>query len=274
MRAAHVVLVLASAASAACSLLVSTSGLSGDPDDAATPSTESDGPLSDASTEAPGLEDAASDSSSTGEDAAGYSFFDDFTRPNSNALGNGWFEKSPSCMELLQSSVVVDNATSAYQNCVAIRPQGEDVADVEVTADVTMPSSPLPSFGYPMLAARVDRDVTAVSGQIRAYLLYFPDSTTTLEITREEGASFTIIGNMNLTEPVEPSKTYRMMFRVTGSDPVSIQASLTRVSDQVVLGTIATTDLSATRITGAGSVGFGASEITGVIFDRFTRRDL
>jgi hypothetical protein len=75
---------------------------------------------------------------------------------------------------------------------------------------------------------------------------------------------------------LDPAQRYRLRLRAVGTDPVDVTGWVERLegSDWVVVAQAAASDGGATRITTAGSVGFGGYIENSYRYDNFTRLDL
>ena len=65
-------------------------------------------------------------------------------------------------------------------------------------------------------------------------------------------------------------QSYRLSLQVTGTNPVHLVGSLSKL-DGTVVAAITTNDATGKRITRAGSVGFGSSAAIGGRWDDFRR---
>lgn len=77
-----------------------------------------------------------------------------------------------------------------------------------------------------------------------------------LAISRVNGKTEKSVGIVKLSAPLEQSKWYNVAFTVTGSSPVTIQASLTKVGDTVAAPQLNVVDSSDSRITSGGRIGW------------------
>ncbi len=190
---------------------------------------------------------------------------DDFERPDSPDLGNGWVERSPGTFALAQGRVVFEGQPMAYQDSVFYRPFDEALLDLEVSIEFTHVGAF--DFSTPQLHTRIQEDSLVPDEQsINAYIVYLsqPDR---IDISRVEGDTFA----RNESEPIDPplpkGVTYRLSLRVTGTDPVELVGRVENLVGGVwtPIQTVTLTDEDPTRIVQAGS--FGASGSNNVTFE-------
>src|SRR5687767_14227610 len=63
-------------------------------------------------------------------------FSDNFTRADSDAVGNGWIEKHPDLFSIAANRAQKNARSSSYLDNVLYRPAAENVLDVEATAEI------------------------------------------------------------------------------------------------------------------------------------------
>ncbi len=253
---------------------VSTAGSTSsttEPDPPASSSTTGQGGTDDttgSNTTSGTTEEATSSSSGGSESTTGTPvdmWTDDFERPDSPDLGNGWVERSPGTFALAQGRVVFEGQPMAYQDSVFYRPFDEALLDLEVSIEFTH-VGPF-DFSTPQLHTRIQEDSLVPDEQsINAYIVYLsqPDR---IDISRVEGDTFA----RNESEPIDPplpkGVTYRLSLRVTGTDPVELVGRVENLVGGVwtPIQTVTLTDEDPTRIVQAGS--FGASGSNNVTFE-------
>jgi hypothetical protein len=233
-----------------------------------------DGP-SDAPTDAhvdtPAVTDAAIDA------PLSLLFADDFERADSESIGNGWIEKTPSTFFLRAGKVVrMDGTATSYRDHLVYRPISENVLDVEVTVDVQFTALP-PRF--PQVFVRGVSASIGATDSYSGYLLYVNGVALANEVVlgRQEGNEFVgTLSQFTLSESFAVGPEYRMILRATGTSPVTVAARIERLvgSGSVTIGQTTVIDSSATRITEPGTVGFSGDEAASYIYDRFRRTPL
>ncbi len=201
-------------------------------------------------------------------------FQDDFDRPDAAALGNGWIEKAPGALALAGGRAVKLAVSSTYTDNLAYRPATENLLDVESSVEFQLQSL---DIGFPQLFTRVQSDSVVWYGILDAYILYIDNSTTFAVLGRQTGWEFvTALDVLTLSSPLNTNDTYRLRMSVVGTDPVQLNAFVERqgASGWEVIGQSSITDAENSRITTAGSVGFGGYVEASYSFDNFARTDL
>ncbi|MBS2016670.1 MAG: hypothetical protein JST00_27550 [Deltaproteobacteria bacterium] len=260
-------------ASASCSLLVSTSGLS---DGDASSSNDagrdgaSDAAVVDASSDAVGADAEGGEGGGDGGTVPG--LLDDFARPDSLTVGNKWVEKSPDVFRILGGRLLSEATPNSYRDALCLRPSSEDVLDVEVSVDIVVNAANV----YPTLVVR-SRPASAQADTLRAYL-FFVSALATVGMTRENGTPGTVGASVlgageSISPPLELGVAYRMTFRVTGTSTVDLRGKIVRKSDGIVVNTSTGSDAIPTAIVEPGSVGV-ACDKGGAAFDDFARLSL
>jgi hypothetical protein len=211
--------------------------------------------------------DVDSDTATTGAPATG--FFDDFERPDADAIGNGWWEKTPAAFQLVAGEVVRTGATTGYPDNLVLRPAAEIQQDVEITLVFRSLMAPP---GNPQIHARVQEADFDVADSVTGYIL-FVNNRSQLIITRQEAATFATA----FSEPVSPllvlGDRYRLRFVLAGADPVQLDGYLEAEGPG---GTwmphteVHVTDADPTRIATPGYLGFsGNTEQEHFTYDDF-----
>jgi hypothetical protein len=201
------------------------------------------------------------------------SFVDDFSRPDSDSLGNGWIEKTPAAFFLEGAEASKQSFNTDYTNSLVYRPAAEDMLNVEAAVQLRLRNS---SPGYPQLVARLQSGTANVVGSFTGYLLYIDGSTARAYLGRQQGTSLASLSGIDISPAMTTTDTYRLRMTVTGTTSVQIQAFVERLNGAIwqIVGQTSYTDASAQRISSAGSVGFGGYVENSYTFDYFTRNDL
>jgi hypothetical protein len=254
---------------ASCTLLVSTSDLTGRAP-----------PGADASTEA-AQEQARSDALADvnvldvrdGGVEGGVYFFDDFQRADGASIGNGWIEKNPAAFQLESGRVTKNVVTVGYRSNVVYRPANEQIRDVEAAIEFRL--STTSNLGYPQLWARAQTSTVGTVDMLDAYGLYFAGSTRDVRLVRNSGSNDATtfeLGNVIASPPLNTTDTFRLRMRVTGTAPVHIDAYV-EVRASFAWSTIAqlsVNDTNQNAITNAGVVAFSGHDTeTAFTYDNF-----
>jgi hypothetical protein len=199
---------------------------------------------------------------------------DDFARANNAAIGNGWIEKYPAAFRLSGGEAVKDAVSQGYLENLVYRPANEDVLDVEASIEFRLLTG---SPGYPQLLTRVQSATAPAGGQLDGYMLYVNNNTTQAIVGRQRGSAFvTALGTLDFTAALNTTNRYRLRLRTEGVSPVLVSAYVERLDGSVwtTIGQSIVSDGSASRITTAGSVGFGGYVEAAYAYDNFVRVNL
>ncbi len=170
----------------------------------------------------------SSSEGSTGSQPAA-DFYDDFERPDSDDIGNGWIEKTPDGFALIDGGIRRVATVNKYPDNLVYRPEG-DWLDAEATVELIWLDLEQ-SFGSPQCMLRTQQADINLPGSVTAYLLFINSSNANLMITRQIAGIFTQEHAVDLTAPVEVGPLYRFRLRVTGSDPVVLDGYLEQLVD-------------------------------------------
>jgi hypothetical protein len=263
----------------ACNVITGADGLSGDPSD----STELPSRRREETASAP-IDNGASSTSSSGGSSSGSSgdpdagatvdaavdaptliggsvFFDDFNRADDANVGNGWIEKVDSFS--IASGAVRQTGLGSYRDLIVRRP--EVALDVELSVNVTHNRD----IGDPALYARM-QPVSSNLGTLVGYSFFAIRDF--VEIDRDEGSKdqYTVLASQTLAEPIVAPYAYSLYLKVTGTNPVTIVATMKDANGNVK-ATLDYVDSSAARITQPGAVGFGSGDAQDARFEDFKR---
>ncbi|MBB6091662.1 hypothetical protein HNQ60_000508 [Povalibacter uvarum] len=200
----------------------------------------------------------------------GGSFTDAFGRSDSDTIGNGWVEKTPSAFSLVGGRVVKQASTVDYRDTILYRPSSEALLNAEVSTVLRMSST---SIGYPSLFTRVQSNTVAQSNVVDGYMLYFDDSSTSVVLGRQRGQQFvTTLSSFTLSTPLNTTDLFRLRLSATGTSPVQLQAVVERFvsGNWTIIGQTTASDSASDRLTtpGVGALG-GYVEAT-YSYDDFT----
>ena len=190
-------------------------------------------------------------------------FTDDFNRPDTTSVGNGWVEKTPGAFPVV-AGAAQQSQTGIYRNLFVARPASENVLDVLVQATVMFPNT----MADPCLFARI-QPASIQKDRFVGYSVY-PDGPDYLYISRDDGQMFNDVGSAAISPALVPGMSYRLSLQVTGANPVHLVGSISKL-DGTVIAAITASDSNAKQITVAGVVGFGSSVAGGGRFDDFRR---
>lgn len=210
----------------------------------------------------PSESDAGFDANTT----APAGFIDNFGRADSPTIGNGWSEKQDHFS--LLGGTVLQTGFGSYVDWIVRRPTSENGLDVQLSVDFTVASDP---DCDPTLYARMQPN----SDELRVLTGYtFYAFTDFAGIDREDGETTKDLAGTQIAPPLAVGQTYRYVFRVTGTNPVRLEAMITTLDGKTTLATVTTNDGDPRRIITAGQVGFGSGYAAGGRWDNFRRTDL
>ena len=229
--------------------------------------------------------DGATSSSDSGEttEAGAQPFVDDFNRPDSPTVGNGWIMKAPGAFALVAGTVNrVVGPSSDYRDNICYRPASENVRDVEASVELKITSLPP---GYPQISVRIWDNTVSNQNLLDGYLLYIDGAIDKAKLTRQRGG---VLGPslqaITLSPSLNTTDKFRLRLRATGKFPVMLAAFVERhaVSDADpthwdIIGQASYSDSGFLHLEAAGSVGFSAGqpETTGLYaYDNFVRTPL
>jgi hypothetical protein len=199
------------------------------------------------------------------------SFVDEFTRPDSDLLGNGWIEKTANAFMLQGGRAQKQANTGDYRDNIVYRPSAENALNVEASMTMRLTSN---QPGYPQLFVRAQTSTIAAPLTMDAYMLYVDDSTSLAVLGRQRGSTFvTTLAYIPLAPSLNTADTFRLRLSANGTTSVQLQAYIERFNGVAwqIIGQASFTDTAADRISTAGSVGFGGYFENVYSFDSFTR---
>lgn len=271
-RGAALSLLLAASASA-CSLAVTTNGLSGGQGSDGGSLAEAGDRAITAPSDADADAAAVADASDAGTESGAPTFLDSFTRDD-GPIRNGWIEKGAGTFAIVGQRASVRSA-AGYRDAVVYRPASEDLADVEVSVVVDATTF---SGTYAQLHARVQRATVEQAGILDSYVLFVSAAPDEVILARTRGTTGpTTFADLALSAPLVAGERFRLRLRVTGASPVKVEGFVERVlagGGGVVLGQATFLDADPMRLDAPGSVGFSADTGTGYFYDDFTRTAL
>ena len=221
--------------SAACALAFDTDVLVSDRGDEAAGGGANDGsaPLADARAgeDASSVEDAPVDDAGTDApielivDAATEPplFLDDFARPDSPEIGNGWTEKNPVVFSLSNNAALKQTSGTFYRDNLVFRPELSEL-DVEVVADFDVTTWPC---GSPQVHARVQSGTAATLNTLDSYVLFVEDAKSdAVTLARQHGSAYSVkLADLPIPEQ-KASGQYRLVLRVKGTQTVAVAAAI------------------------------------------------
>ncbi len=178
-------------------------------------------------------------------------FTDDFNRPDSETIGNGWTEESNGFQ--IQGGAVVGLNPGSYPDLYVYRPSPSADYEAAIEWIHLRDSGVIPV--YDQLWVRLNDP----EGTENAYGMFFGDGN--LELIRDNNFSWTILDSIVFSEvssSIVNGDTYRFRIRVLGSNPVRLWAyceHLVGSSWELIWHGYAE-DTSASRVTGAGNTGW------------------
>ena len=200
-------------------------------------------------------------------------FTDAFDRPNGAALGNGWVERDPNAFSLSAGRALKNSSSGVGGDALVYRPATENATDVEITAELRLTAA---NPGYAQVFARLQTSGLGTTGPVVRYVLYLNGSNGSAVLARQVSSGLTTLATFSLSPQLNTTDTFRLRLRTTGSSPVAIGAFIERsVSGSwQIIGQANVNDSSGSRITAAGSTGFGGYREAGYSFDNFARTNL
>jgi hypothetical protein len=203
---------------------------------------------------------AATSTASPDAGAPGAAFFDDFARPN-GPLGNGWLERTAGTYAL-NGGIALQGAERPLPEALAFRPPAEDALDVEISAVVRFAKSVSDLGVFARMQPTAPRQLYGYS-----FFVWSPEDAT---IGREDMDATADLQRFAISPPLKVGETVRLVFRVTGTNPVRLSAVLVDASGAVRASATAN-DSDAARVDKPGSVGFGGATGAGTRYDDFRR---
>jgi hypothetical protein len=199
---------------------------------------------------------------------------DNFERPDSSSLGNGWIEKLTGGFVLANGQAVKQSASTGYRDNVVYRPASEDLLDQEASIELSWLNG---SIGYPQVFVRLQSDTATGDGILDGYILYVNNSTTEAILGRQRGGQFVVpLATLNFSTPLNTTDVFRLRLRAIGTSPVELSAWVEQFvgGSWQVIGQANASDSNGNRIATAGAVGFGGYVENTYSYDNFQRLDL
>jgi hypothetical protein len=249
-----------------CSLIVDTSGLAQPP---AGDAVAGEGGAVETSTDAPSQPGDAATEADVEAGPAG--FVDLFDRPDDDAVGNGWLERTPSAFGIRSHAaekLQLPSSGTDYLDNMVVRPPSDAVpTDLDALVEFTLSTPP----NYPQMYLR---GAVGAGSALDSYGLFAESDGSALHIMRQHGSSgFNTLTSSNISPVLQPGQLYRFRFHVEGADAVILNGAVDAKSGDsswTTLTTVATVDSTAQRIQGPGLAGFSADDDGyGVRYSRF-----
>ena len=199
-------------------------------------------------------------------------FVDNFNRPDSTNIGNGWIEKNPDGFSLSGGVVIThQSALVGHWDNIVYRPASEDLLDVEASVEIQLFESPP---GFPQLHVRVQAATVGSPNILDSYIIFVNSSNTEAILGRQRGSNLVLtLAVIAMDPPLNTTDKFRLRLRATGTNPVELTAFVERFTSGTwqVIGLGAASDSSADRLASAGSVGFSGAASDHYHYDNFTR---
>ncbi len=206
----------------------------------------------------------AGDASDAGDAETGYNFSDDFDRPDSGTIGNGWIAKSPA-FEIASGRVRrVNESALDFRDLVLYRPPSEAYLDLQASVEVVLSNVGADSGSWEQLHVRVQPSTISVPNTLDAYIMFAQNGgTTAIEIARTRlQQAYVVLGTLQLTAAMVVGTTYRFTLHVSGTNPVAIVGSVERhdATSWTLIGSTTIQDVdTANAIVTPGVAGVSAS---------------
>ena len=211
-----------------------------------------------------GHTDASGVQGDTASADAAPAFTDSFDRADSSSLGNAWAEKTSGTYQIASQQVARTNFAKDYRDSIVVRPQAEDLLDVEVAVEFTVGHVPP---GYPQIHARVQRSTLGTPNTLDGYLLYIDglagNGVMTAKVTRQHGTVLPPpLTTFTLSPELVLGGTYRLRLAVRGTSPVMLDGIIEQRNGGTwsAIGSVSTIDTDVTAVTTAGAVGFDVGQ--------------
>jgi hypothetical protein len=199
-------------------------------------------------------------------------FADDFNRPDSPNIGNGWIEKNPDGFSLSGGAVITNpSSLVGHWDNIVYRPASEDLLDVEASVEIQLFESPP---GFPQLHVRVQSVTVGSPNILDSYIIFVNSSNTEAILGRQRGPNLVLtLAVIAIDPPLNTTDKFRLRLRAKGTNPVELTAFVERFTNGAwqVIGQGVASDSSADRLASAGSVGFSGGPSDYYHYDNFTR---
>ncbi len=193
-------------------------------------------------------------------------FSDDFERSD-GALGNGWFAKHPS-LAIFGGEA---HQSANLSNADALALHSDSLLDTEIAASITLGDE---AGSWHALFARAQEPLSSEPGHINAYMLGFNAVQVFVGVYKRDASGGIGPGGClsTFSTSLVVGQTYRAILRVSGRDPVALEAAVLR-TDGSLIGGVRCDDSGPYRIVTGGRSGFGSGS-RNTRFDEFTLRTL
>lgn len=152
-------------------------------------------------------------------------FFDGFNRGPSQAIGNGWVEKTPSAFEILANGTVWggDTYPVEFHNAIVYRPGAESQLNSESGIEFVR----LSGARFPQLHSRVQTNTVTQPGTLESYILYVEDGMAPYGLSIAVQPPVPNVGEciirlIQFPSPPQVGQRYRLRFQVQGTYPVQL----------------------------------------------------
>jgi len=181
-------------------------------------------------------------------------FADDFTRPDSAIVGNGWTEDNAAVFEVLSNTCKATGNVAGYAANIMRSPISSNFTDGKVVVDFTWTTGAVPQI-YARLAA------AAANG----YLVYH--TTGNLRLARITSGTLTTLDNVNVT--LVAGTNYRLTLEINGNNKIAVLRDIDTATDLFTL-----TDSADTTYTVSGYTGLSIHDAGTVTYDNFESFEL
>src|SRR2546430_6402124 len=123
-------------------------------------------------------------------------FSDDFNRPDSVDIGNGWVEKTPGAFSLSGNAVIKAATATGFADNLVYRPASESSLDVEASVEVRFASMPP---GYAQVFVRGQTATIANAGVFDGYLMFTDNDPGRAFLDRIENGGFVPLAQITIS---------------------------------------------------------------------------
>lgn len=188
---------------------------------------------------------------------SGLPFFDDFNRPDSTVLGNGWIEKIPAVFEISNNTAIETTVPTNWLDNMAYRPPLEEVIDSEIIMGWSVSAVPVGLESDFAVLSRIQSATAATPGEWESYFFYL-SANSGMVLGRSNASSQSFLFFEAFQGVIDTVSNYRYRLVTTGASPVHIEAYVESFNGSTwdIEHSITHDDSDAAALTSAGVSGF------------------